>query len=417
MIQNWRRDYPVLVAEAHTLGSIGVIRSLGRAGYPVHACSPDPAALGFASRCAAAHAVSPDYLASDFADWLLQHVRDHDICAIVPSEGLLLAIRSRFREFAQLLPYAASESIVYSGISKADQIEIFSRGPSSERTARHIPPFILLRNGDRIPSESDLERLGFPLYLKVDGSYAVRGLGSNVHKVSTAVDAQRALRKLSSVYEKVLIEGHVPGVGTGAFFLIWEGVSRAEFMHMRLHEVPHTGGVSSYRKSWWHEGIYLDALAKLNAMKWQGVAMMEYRWNPADDEFYFIEMNGRFWGSLHLALYAGVDFPALLLDAFHGRLVQRTVGPSGKEVACRYTFPRDVMYVWSCFRDRSLARSAKLMALLEFFILSVRPSVHSDLWFPGDRGLYWRELWRFLSNIFQAISQKLSGASKLDTSG
>jgi len=60
-----------------------------------------------------------------------------------------------------------------------------------------------------------------------------------------------------------------------------------------------------------------DALAKIKAMKWQGVGMMEYRWDPTTDQFYFLEMNGRFWGSLHLALFAGVDFPALLLDAFH----------------------------------------------------------------------------------------------------
>ena len=35
----WRRELPVLVPEAETLGAIGVIRSLGRAGYPVHACA------------------------------------------------------------------------------------------------------------------------------------------------------------------------------------------------------------------------------------------------------------------------------------------------------------------------------------------------------------------------------------------
>jgi hypothetical protein len=33
---------------------------------------------------------------------------------------------------------------------------------------------------------------------------------------------------------------------------------------------------------------------------------------------YLMEINGRFWGSLQLAIDAGVDFPALLLDAMFG---------------------------------------------------------------------------------------------------
>ena len=33
---------------------------------------------------------------------------------------------------------------------------------------------------------------------------------------------------------------------------------------------------------------------------------------------YLMEINGRFWGSLQLAVDAGVDFPALLLDAAFG---------------------------------------------------------------------------------------------------
>ena len=42
MDYRWRRDLPVLVAEAGTMGAIGVIRSLGRAGYPVHASRGRP---------------------------------------------------------------------------------------------------------------------------------------------------------------------------------------------------------------------------------------------------------------------------------------------------------------------------------------------------------------------------------------
>src|SRR3546814_15197257 len=40
----------VLVPEPHALGMLAAIRSLGRAGYRVHAASPRPDAIGFLSR-------------------------------------------------------------------------------------------------------------------------------------------------------------------------------------------------------------------------------------------------------------------------------------------------------------------------------------------------------------------------------
>lgn len=405
---NWRSEYPVLVAEAQTLGSIGVIRSLGRVGYPVHSFSSDPSALGFESRYNGAHIESPNYENPHFIDWLSAYIRTNRIRAIIPSEGLLLAIRPHFHEFSPLLPYSENQDIVFAGMSKADQIATLMGTPAALGTRDHIPRFLLWSDPQSRPNSKDLERLGLPLYIKVDGLYSRDGDSSAVHKTATLDQALETFEKVMVRYRKVLIEGHVPGSGTGAFFLIWDGKVRAEFMHMRLHEVPSTGGVSSYRKSWWHEAIRADALAKLNAMRWQGVAMMEYRWDHTTDEFYFLEMNGRFWGSLHLPLFAGVDFPALLLDLFHGR--QRELEKRiQKNVSCRYTFPRDFYYVWSCWKDLSLTWGAKLAVLLEFFALGLDPRVRSDLWFPGDRKLYWIQLWRFLGELFLGLFKKLTG--------
>lgn len=126
--------------------------------------------------------------------------------------------------------------------------------------------------------------------------------------------------------------------------------------------------------------------------------MMEYRWNPASNEFYFIEMNARFWGSLHLALFAGVDFPRLLIDTFNGyppaTLMQFPLG-----VRSRVTFPGEINYVWSRWKDRRLSLAARSWSILEFLLLSLNPKVHSDLWFPGDTMLYWHGIKRFAKSF------------------
>jgi hypothetical protein len=46
--------------------------------------------------------------------------------------------------------------------------------------------------------------------------------------------------------------------------------------------------------------------------------MVEFKVDMRDGVPRLMEINGRFWGSLQLAIDAGVDFPALLLDVAKG---------------------------------------------------------------------------------------------------
>ena len=55
---------------------------------------------------------------------------------------------------------------------------------------------------------------------------------------------------------------------------------------------------------------YADKL--LSAVQWHGVAMVEFRINADNGQAYLMEVNTRFWGSLQLAIDAGVNFPRLL---------------------------------------------------------------------------------------------------------
>ena len=59
--------------------------------------------------------------------------------------------------------------------------------------------------------------------------------------------------------------------------------------------------------------------ALLKHFGWTGVAMIEYKIDAATGTPYLMEINGRFWGSLQLAIDAGVDFPRLLLAAAEGQ--------------------------------------------------------------------------------------------------
>jgi predicted ATP-grasp superfamily ATP-dependent carboligase len=379
----WRAALPVMVTDAQALGSLAVIRSLGRAGYPVIAVASSPSAIGLHSRYVARRLVAPPYRDPRFAEWLRQAIRAEGVRAIVPSEGCLHAIRPAFAEFQPLLPLPADESKVYASLSKFD----FFRQIQESGKAANVPPFALIGDGCAEPDDARLDALGQPIFAKFDAAYGRTGTEENL---VVRLDDKRGLPGLLRQYRRGVLQGYCPGIGVGAFFLRWRGQVLAQFMHRRIHEVPHTGGASSFRSAWWHAGILEDARRRLEEFDWEGVAMLEYRWDPQTDRFWLLELNARFWGSLHLALFAGVDFPRLLLDAFFDKPEACTWFRPG--VSSRWTFPREVEYVRSCMKDPSLPAWRRIWPVAEFFLLGLDPRVRSDLLYPGDRGLYMRAL-------------------------
>ncbi len=390
-----RSALPVLVPDAHAIGMIAVIRSLGRAGYPVHACAGRADALGLLSRFVRHAAQCPGYGDPGFLPWLAAYVEAHDIRCIVPSEAFLLAIRPVFASYAHLLPIPGDTDRVYGCLSKSVVVAQLLAQPE---TAANLPPTLFWHDGEALPDEGMLRALGLPIFIKGDGADARSGDNNLVVREDSVAAAQAAIKRLGALYARVLVQGFVPGQGTGAYLLVDRGCVVQEFMNRCLHEVPHTGGFCSLRESWWHDAMMADARTKLASLGWQGVAMLEYRWDPASDRFWFIELNARFWAALHLSLYAGVDFPVQLVDRFHGAATPENVSfETG--LRCRYSVPSDAGYVISRWRDRELPLLGRLGSMLGWFARFLDPSIKEDLNFPGDRRLYWKQWAAWLKDL------------------
>jgi predicted ATP-grasp superfamily ATP-dependent carboligase len=109
-----------------------------------------------------------------------------------------------------------------------------------------------------------------------------------------------------------MIQEFIPGHGAGLFCLFQHGKPVVFFAHKRLREKPPQGGVSVLSESVAPEpNLQASAERLLTGAEWHGVAMVEFRVG-ANGTAYLMEVNTRFWGSLQLAIDAGVNFPALL---------------------------------------------------------------------------------------------------------
>ena len=115
------------------------------------------------------------------------------------------------------------------------------------------------------------------------------------------------------------------------------------FQHARTKEYPIRGGASTQRKS-----VPLTDLAKLSvlllqALSWEGVAMVEWRYDFTKHEYCLLEVNPRWWGSLELAIRAGVDFPVSYHEIAIGSSIDTSEYMYKQSKVCRWVWPGDLL--------------------------------------------------------------------------
>jgi len=162
----------------------------------------------------------------------------------------------------------------------------------------------------------------------------------------------------------LLVQDFVKGETYGVEILMHKAEPKAIFVHKRLREYPITGGASTLRVSVKNERLVKYAVKLLKEMGWQGVAMLEFKLDEKSGKVKLIEVNGRFWGSLPLAIYAGVDFPYLLYKA----VIEGDVNPVHNYrvgAVHRWLLPGDLLWLFSSLIYN---RKNRLHKLLEFLL-------------------------------------------------
>ena len=308
----------VLVTDGDQRSALAVVRSLGAAGYPVYVCASRRRSLAGASRYARADALVADPLDDPqrFAADVRALVARWNIGVLIPisDASLLASLPDRARMPNVLLPFP-DERVVRRIADKAAVLEAASSvgiAVPRQQTAR-----------DRDALAAMAASLEYPVVLKPARSVAEHG-GRRakllVRHAASAAELAAAAGELDPAAYPVLVQQRVIGPGIGIFLLVWNGETLATFAHQRIREKPPAGGVSVYRESVAaNPELVRRSRALLDVFGWCGVAMVEYKIDARTGRPYLMEINGRFWGSLQLAIDAGVDFPVLLLGAALGK--------------------------------------------------------------------------------------------------
>ncbi len=163
-----------------------------------------------------------------------------------------------------------------------------------------------------------------------------------------------------------MIQEFIPGFGCGFFAVYQDGTCKQTFMHRRIREVPPSGGVSCCAESYYDQRLMEYGKRLLDRLEWHGVAMVEFRYDERDQDYKLMEVNPKFWGSLDLALEAGVEFPYYLCQMARGRQLEYSED-----------YNRHLRYHW-LLNDLQhvLMRPASFGAVVAD---SLRPSVKSNI--------------------------------------
>ena len=296
----------VLVTDAGRGSAVAVIRSLGRLGWTVAAADVDPRAPGLHSRYTSQKMIYPDPLedANATARAFARYIERHEIDLVIPvTDEAILPLQSIRAELPDRVKLAmASDAALAVAGDKIATLEL------AQRLGVRVPESVIIRTGD----VDRAARLGWPVVVKPARSRLLTPAGRITrHVVSYAGSVDELSAAAAAAGAPALAQEYVAGVGHGVELLLREGELVAAFQHRRIREVPITGGASSCRESVPLDPDLLEqALVLLRSLEWTGVAMVEFRVGANGSRR--MEVNGRIWGSLPLAVRAGVDFPALL---------------------------------------------------------------------------------------------------------
>jgi predicted ATP-grasp superfamily ATP-dependent carboligase len=310
-----------IILDGHLPSALAAVRSLGQKGIQVLCGAPRKTAMSMYSRWCGGSFIytSPSQDKKKFILDLLHVLKKSKEKTVIFSfsDETFLPIseeRESILQYAELM------------ISSKESIEIAFDKDKTLRLAE--------QNGIPLPDthfvtdmrelESLAPKLNYPLIVKPRQSYIWQGgkgmLGTTVYVNSPAKMKEAFNSMASKMGQLPLVQELIQGEEFGIFGLFEHGEPLALFAHKRIRSINPLGGASVLRESVKMPPDMKEySLKLLKALKWQGPAMVEFKVDEKDKKPKLMEINGRFWGSLPLAVYAGLDFPYLYFQMAEGK--------------------------------------------------------------------------------------------------
>jgi predicted ATP-grasp superfamily ATP-dependent carboligase len=304
----------VLVTDDSYTHSLGIVRSLGQKGLRVSVLTESSSRLASYSRYCSSSWMAPAPHNEGYFEAVVAILRRSHFDLIIPVGYASTAALARHK----------SELASLSRLEVADFVKI--RAAADKRyvaklaEAAGVPTPKTVCPSSFSDAMSACSNLRYPVVVKAPHESVKRPVVyARSPKQLEAILNNMSLEACHGINNLPIIQEYIPGCGCGFFALYQNGICKRVFMHRRVREVPPSGGISSCAESFHDPRLQEYGTRLLDRLDWHGVAMVEFRHDRRDGEYKLMEINPKFWGSLDLALAAGVDFPYDLCLMAQGR--------------------------------------------------------------------------------------------------
>ncbi len=351
----------ILVPEFQAKNVLAALRTLGRAGHDITLAMPVPKREGRLRRLFKSRYVnhvyfirSPHIAPDEYVKDLLALAHQKHFDVLLPfTHGAVLPVSYHKAELSKYFQIPFPDYVV---LEKAhDKLKTLRLARSLDIP---IPVTFAPRSG------AELSKLA--LYLTYPCLVKARqGCG-----VGTTIRFAQNFEELVAGYEAIhnqpshppvndytypVIQEYVPGRLYDAVFLYADGECRAAMTQERVKTYPLQGGPGVVSRTTRDPHLRELGQRLLDALQWHGPAQVEFRLDPRDNQYKLMEINPKLWGTLPLAIAAGIDFSRMACElAYHDDVVPSFDYQVG--LTHRFLFPGEVQTLiqnpsWTHWRE------------------------------------------------------------------
>ena len=396
---------PCFVLGLDTQIGASVIRELGRAGIRVIGLASDEQSIGLRSNYLQRGVVVGKARDDEFARRIRALGEEYGGAIMLAiSEGDIAWLILHRNNLGRVKVVAPDAEAFRRVVNKAATLEV------ATRLGIRAPKTLTARCLDDWREACKVVR--YPVVVKwaepISARRELQAHGLGMEKLDYALDAS-SLNKIGERFAPAkiwpLIQEYCPGRGLGQFFFMHDGKAIRRFQHIRIAEWPPEGGFSSVCEvvpNSHHRELQEQSIALLQAIGWEGCAMVEYRLDEASGEAALMEINGRFWGSFPLAVHAGAGFATL---AYHvqGLGIIPSLPPPIESLRCRMISTELKRLVRIILQRRKIRdpffKARPAYEVWRFISEFFRPNTRYCLWDARDPGPSFADLRNYLSRL------------------
>ncbi len=242
------------------------------------------------------------------------------------------------------------------------------------------------------------KKITYPAVIKPKWSWTWNEEKASFRRASYITSAAELITTYKTIHEQFpfpMIQEYIPGIARNYSIGVLYNHSRPRAMcAIKVDRAfPISGGNSILRETVELDGKMKEyTLRLLRALDWHGVAEIEFKVDPRDGIPKLMEINGRFWASLEVAILSGVDLPYLLyrlaMDGDVSPVTSYKVGIKDRWLE------GDIHHLYNVFRHKfGIQYPSRLRTLLNFSKI-YDSNLYYDCYDPEDPLPFFVSLYR-----------------------